>query len=229
MTFQILIIEDEKEIREIIGKYMQQSGFHVTLCSDGIEGLSQFAEKAFNLVILDVMMPIIDGFEVLRQIRLISEVPVILLTAKYEEIHRLKGFDLGVDDYVVKPFSPRELVKRVEAILKRSYGSHKSKEILKVPPFSLNLQTLKLYKMEEEIEITTREFEVLRIFFTHPFQIFSREQLIETAFGIDYDGFERNIDTHIKNIRQKIEVDSKNPKYLKTKYGAGYYFGGDPK
>lgn len=229
MAFQVLIIEDEQEIREIVGKYMEQAGFHVTLCRDGIEGLSKFEEKEFHLIILDVMMPIIDGFEVLRQIRVISEVPVILLTAKYEEFHRLKGFDLGVDDYVVKPFSPKELVKRAEVILKRAYGGGNGKTVLTVKPFSLDLQRLKLFRDSEEIEITTREFEVLRVFFTNPHMIFSREQLIEAAFGLDYDGFERNIDTHIKNIRQKIEADSKSPQYLKTKYGAGYYFGGDSK
>lgn len=227
MAYSILIIEDEKEIREIVGKYLEQDGFYVTLAKDGLEGLAKLNEMTFNLVILDIMMPVIDGFEVLKQLRLVMDVPVIMLTAKFEENDRLKGFDLGVDDYVVKPFSPKELVKRVEAILKRSYGSSFDRQRLQFGPFQLDLKNQKLYKEQNEIDITTREFEILKVFFNNPNQLFSREQLIETAFGFDYEGFERNIDTHIKKIRQKIEEDSKNPKYLKTKYGAGYILGGD--
>lgn len=227
MAYKILIIEDEKDIREIVGKYMLQAGFEPFLAAEGLEGLSKFNDLQPHLVILDVMMPIIDGFEVLKQIRLTSDTPVILLTAKYEESDRLRGFDDGVDDYVVKPFSPKELVKRVEAILKRSYGNALERTSLTVPPFRLDLQQQKLFNGSEEIEITTKEFAILKVFFTNPHQLLSRDQLIEDAFGYDYEGFERNIDTYIKKIRQKIEQDSKNPHYLKTKYGAGYQFGGD--
>lgn len=227
MPYRILIIEDEKDIREIVGKYMEQAGFEVSLAPNGIEGLSKFGDYNPHLVVLDVMMPVIDGFEVLRQIRLISQVPVILLTAKYEEADRLKGFDLGVDDYVVKPFSPKELVKRAEVFLKRSYGSQSDAASLFVRPFRLDLHQQKLFNGDQEIEITSKEFAILKVFFTNPNQLLSRDQLIEDAFGYDYEGFERNIDSHIKKIRQKIETDSRNPKYLKTKYGAGYLFGGD--
>ncbi len=227
MAHKILIIEDEKDIREIVAKYLEQAGFEAILASEGIDGLSKFSDFKPQLVILDVMMPIIDGFEVLRQIRLISTVPVILLTAKYEEKDRLRGFDIGADDYVVKPFSSKELVKRVEAILKRTYALPSTDENLYLPPFVLDLKQQKLFQDELEIEITTKEFSILKVFFTNPHQLLSREQLIEDAFGFDYEGFDRNIDSHIKKLRQKIELDSKNPRYLKTKYGAGYVFGGD--
>ena len=239
---KILIIEDEKEIRSIVGKYMEQEGYQVELATDGLDGLSKFNEFKPHLVILDVMMPIIDGFQVLSQIRQTSDVPVILLTAKYEEVDRLKGFDEGVDDYVTKPFSPKELVRRVNAILKRSYGSLGTlnnsgsgntispafeRGFLTLTPFKLDLGQQKLYKDQVEIEITSKEFLLLKVFFQNPNQLLSRDQLIEDAFGFEYDGFERNIDSHIKKLRQKIEVDSRNPQYLKTKYGAGYTFGGD--
>lgn len=236
MTHRILIVEDELEIRSIVGKYMSQEGYDVELAKDGLDGLSKFVEFKPHLVILDVMMPIVDGFQVLKQIRQTSDVPVILLTARHEEGDRLKGFDEGVDDYVVKPFSPKELVRRVNAILKRSYGSSTSvtvtnttfeRGMLTLPPFKLDLGQQKLFKNDLEIDITSKEFAILKVFFQNPNQLLSRDQLIEDAFGFEYEGFERNIDSHIKKLRQKIETDSRNPKYLKTKYGAGYAFGGD--
>lgn len=233
---RILIVEDELEIRSIVGKYMTQEGYDVALAKDGLDGLAKFSEYKPHLVILDVMMPIVDGFQVLNQIRQTSDVPVILLTAKHEEIDRLKGFDEGVDDYVVKPFSPKELVRRVNAIIKRTYGSAAASSatnatiergFIALPPFKLDLGQQKLFKNDEEIEITSKEFAILKVFFQNPHQLLSRDQLIEDAFGFEYEGFERNIDSHIKKIRQKIEIDSRNPQYLKTKYGAGYTFGGD--
>ena len=226
MPFKILIIEDEKNISEIVAKYLEKEGYTTIIANDGIEGLALFRDSNPDLVISDVMMPTIDGFEVLREIRLISDVPVIMLTAKQEEVDRLKGFENGADDYVTKPFSPKELVRRVMVMLKRTYKVIEYKQVLIEGELKLDLNKQKLYKNEDEIAITSKEFQIIYAFFKNPRQILSREQLIELAFSNDFDGFDRTIDAHIKKIRHKIEEDTKNPKYLKTKYGAGYIFGG---
>ena len=226
MPFKILIIEDEKNISEIVAKYLEKEGYTTLIANDGIEGLALFRDSNPDLVISDVMMPTIDGFEVLREIRLISDVPVIMLTAKQEEVDRLKGFENGADDYVTKPFSPKELVRRVMVILKRTYKAIEDKQVLIEGELKLDLNKQKLYKNEDEIDITSKEFQIIYAFFKNPRQILSREQLIELAFSNGFDGFDRTIDAHIKKIRHKIEEDTKNPKYLKTKYGAGYIFGG---
>ena len=226
MPFKILIIEDEKNISEIVAKYLEKEGYTTLIANDGIEGLALFRDSNPDLVISDVMMPTIDGFEVLREIRLISDVPVIMLTAKQEEVDRLKGFENGADDYVTKPFSPKELVRRVMVMLKRTYKAIEDKQVLIEGELKLDLNKQKLYKYEDEIDITSKEFQIIYAFFKNPRQILSREQLIELAFSNDFDGFDRTIDAHIKKIRHKIEEDTKNPKYLKTKYGAGYIFGG---
>lgn len=226
MPFKILIIEDEKNISEIVAKYLEKEGYTTLIANDGIEGLALFRDSHPDLVISDVMMPTIDGFEVLREIRLISDVPVIMLTAKQEEVDRLKGFENGADDYVTKPFSPKELVRRVMVMLKRTYKAIEDKQVLIEGELKLDLNKQKLYKNEDEIDITSKEFQIIYAFFKNPRQILSREQLIELAFSNDFEGFDRTIDAHIKKIRHKIEEDTKNPKYLKTKYGAGYIFGG---
>lgn len=226
MSFKILIIEDEKNISEIVAKYLEKEGYTTLIASDGIEGLALFRDSNPDLVISDVMMPTIDGFEVLREIRLISDVPVIMLTAKQEEVDRLKGFENGADDYVTKPFSPKELVRRVMVMLKRTYKAIEDKQVLIEGELKLDLNKQKLYKNEDEIAITSKEFQIIYAFFKNPRQILSREQLIELAFNNGFDGFDRTIDAHVKKIRHKIEEDTKNPKYLKTKYGAGYIFGG---
>ena len=226
MPFKILIIEDEKNISEIVAKYLEKEGYTTIIANDGIEGLALFRDSNPDLVISDVMMPTIDGFEVLKEIRLISDVPVIMLTAKQEEVDRLKGFENGADDYVTKPFSPKELVRRVMVMLKRTYKVIEYKQVLIEGELKLDLNKQKLYKNEDEIDITSKEFQIIYAFFKNPRQILSREQLIELAFSNDFDGFDRTIDAHIKKIRHKIEEDTKNPKYLKTKYGAGYIFGG---
>lgn len=226
MKYKVLVIEDERDIREIVVKYLENSDYEVHEGINGIQGLKKFREIMPHIVILDIMMPDITGFEVLEEMRKISDSPVIMLTAKQEEIDRLHGFELGADDYVLKPFSPKELIKRVEAILKRVYSKSQKDSFLRSGELILDLKKYKLFKNNDEIIITTKEFNILKVFFENPEVVFSRENLIESAFGYDYIGFDRNIDSYIKNLRSKIEDDAKNPKYLKTKYGAGYVFGG---
>lgn len=226
LIFKILVVEDQKEIRDLIAKYLKKEGYDVVVASQGFEALEIFENQDIHLILLDVMMPGIDGFEVLTQIRKISEVPVIMITAKQEEIDRLRGFNLGVDDYVVKPFSPRELVKRVQVFLKRIYNEG-SEIVYQYQNIRLYTKNLMLMRDQQEIDLTAAEYKVLLALMKNKGQILSRDQLIEQAFGAEYEGYDRNVDSFIKRIRQKIEVDPKNPKLLITKYGAGYIFGGE--
>lgn len=226
MSYKIMIVEDEAQIRSVITAYLENAGFEVIEAQNGFDGLALFESKSPALVVLDVMMPGISGFEVLSEIRRISQVPVIMLTAKQQEDDRINGFDLGADDYVSKPFSPRELVKRIEAIIKRTYGDEALHNTIKCDDLVLDLKKQALFKAGTEIEITSKEFEILCVFFMNQGQLLTREQLIENAFGAEYDGFDRNVDSYIKKIRHKIEINSRDPRYLRTKYGAGYIFGG---
>ncbi len=226
MRYQILVVEDQPEIRSIVEKYLLKEGYAVLTASDGLEALALFNNNTVHLVLLDVMMPGIDGFEVLKEIRTVSEVPVIMLTARQGEIDRVRGFRGGVDDYVVKPFSARELMLRVQRLLLRVY--HEREEIVhQCEDLRLHTASMKLYRGETEIPVTTAEYLLLSVLFRNQGRVMSREQLIQQAYGTDYDGYDRNIDSYIKNIRQKIEADPRHPHVLLTKYGAGYQFGGN--
>ncbi len=228
MTHKILVVEDNEEISNIVSQYLKKEGHEVQIAPNGFEALEIFSKEVFHLVLLDIMMPGISGYEVLKELRTTSDVPVIMLTAKEQEVDRLKGFDYGADDYVVKPFSPRELVKRVSAIFKRVYKD-KEEEILSLDCLHLHLNSMKFYKNQEEIELTSTEFLILKVFLNNQGIVLTRERLIQLAFGYDYEGLDRSVDTYIKRIRAKIEDDTKNPKYLKTRYGMGYIFGSDIK
>lgn len=226
MKFNILVVEDHKDISNIIIKYLEKEGYSYELAEDGFVALELFSKNAFHLIILDIMMPGIDGFQVLKEIRNISNVPVIILTAKEQEIDRLKGFDYGADDYVVKPFSPRELIQRVNVLLRRLYNK-KDRKAIEAGDFKLYIDDERLTKNNEEIPITHTEFLLMKAFMEHKGAVLTREQLINIALGMDYEGYDRSIDSHIKRLRQKIENDSKNPTYIKTRYGVGYIFGGE--
>ncbi|WKY48191.1 response regulator transcription factor [Eubacteriaceae bacterium ES3] len=226
MKYQILVVEDQEEIRSVIEKYLHHEGYEVQIAKDGFEALSLFNSNTTHLILLDVMMPGIDGFEVLTEIRKVSEVPIILLTAKQEEVDRIKGLKIGADDYVVKPFSARELMLRIQRLLKRVYQEI-DEIVYKYQDFSLHTGSMKLYRGQDNIVITSAEYSLLLVLFKNQGQVLSREQLIEQAFGADYDGYDRNIDSYIKRIRQKIEKNPREPHILKTKYGAGYIFGGE--
>mgnify|MGYP003485506867 CR=1 FL=1 len=218
MKFNILIVEDEVEISEVIKKYIEHEGYNYKVVENGFQALEAFNQDTFHLVLLDVMLPGIDGFQVLKEIRTISSVPIIMITAKRQEVDRLKGFDEGADDYVVKPFSPRELIKRIKVFFKRIYNES-DEVILHIDQFKLFLNSRKLFKNDEEIEITATEFQLL--------QAFMNNKGIVLAFGYEYEGFDRNIDVYIKRLRNKIEENPSQPKYLVTKFRAGYVFGGE--
>ncbi|MGM0378858.1 MAG: response regulator transcription factor [Bacillota bacterium] len=223
--YNILIVEDQSKIIEIVKKYLENEGYNVLTSTTGIDGLKFFNNEKIHLVILDIMLPGIDGFDVLDEIRKTSKVPVIMLTAKKLEKDKLTGFDLGADDYIVKPFSVKELVKRVNVFIKRIYGQTND-NILEFNNLKLDLNKQIIYKNNKNIEITSSEFKILKTFFENKGQVLSRNQIIEKTFGYEYEGYNRSIDTHIKRIRRKIEDDYKNPEFIKTKYGAGYIFGG---
>ncbi len=224
---KVLVVEDEDQIRDVVIQYLKAAGYEAIEARDGFQGLSKFVDTSPDLVVLDVMMPGISGFEVLKELRSTSDVPVIMLTAKQAEVDRLTGFDLGADDYVAKPFSPRELMRRINAIMKRIRKISDGSDKLRCGELTLLTATKSLLKNNVMIELTTKEYQLLHVFFENKGYLLTREQLINDAFGHEYAGFDRSIDTHIKKIRQKIEEDSRKPKYLKTKYGAGYMFGGD--
>lgn len=221
----ILIIEDEPGIVKIIKLYLEKEGYNVLTAFDGEEGLKVFDENEISLVILDLMLPKLSGEEVIKQIRNKSEVPVIMVTAKVDEENKIGGLRLGADDYVTKPFSPRELMERVKAVLRRikKYNLPRA-DIIKTEDgrLEMDLEYNRFFKDGVEVFLTKNEFQIIKTLFSNPNKIFTREEIIELTFGLDYDAYDRAIDTHIKNIRQKIEDNPKKPQYIKTIYGMGY-------
>jgi len=226
MKGNILVVEDEEKIAEIVRVYLEREGFKVTTVGSGAEALSCLKE-GFDLVILDLMLPDIPGEEVCQTIRKDSDLPVIMLTAKIEEEDRIKGFSIGADDYVVKPFSPKELVARVKALLRRIKGSKKILSFNK-GDLIINSSRFEVKKANSPVVLTPTEFKLLRCLAEHPEQVFTRLQLVNVILGYDFEGYERTIDAHIKNIRHKIEDDPRNPSYIRTLYGIGYKFIGRP-
>lgn len=225
----ILVVEDEKNISDVIVAYLENENYQVFVAADGKKAMELFNEEEIHLIILDLMIPIISGEEVCKRVRAVSNLPIIMLTAKTEEDDKITGLSIGADDYVSKPFSPRELIGRVKALLRRSYqGKHPLAEKLffNQEDLEIDVDRMKVIKSGEEIHLTLNEFKLLLTFVSNAGQVLSREQLIEASFGYDYEGFDRTIDTHIKNLRQKIEDHPKAPKYIQTVYGAGYRFDG---
>lgn len=223
----ILIIEDEKKISDIVELYLRREGFVTKIAGTGKEAMKHLNEP-FDLIILDLMLPDISGEELCSTIRETSDAPIIMLTAKSGEEDRIKGLGLGADDYVVKPFSPRELVARVKAQLRRT-----KKVTKKVLSFNKGLLTMDTENHEVKKKgapalLTVTEFRLLMILADRPGRVFSRLQLINMVQGYDFEGYDRTVDAHIKNLRQKIEEDQRNPLFIKTVYGVGYKFTGIP-
>ena len=226
---RILVVDDEQKVLNVIEAYLIKEGFQVLTSTDGEEALNIFKSEQIHLIILDLMLPKMSGEEVCNNIRATSSVPIIMLTAKAEEDNKIDGLTIGADDYMTKPFSNRELVSRVKALIRRTYrDTHPLAELLIINngDLEINIEKMILKKQGKIITLTSNEFKILIALLTNPGQIFSREQLVNKAFGIEYDGFDRTVDTHIKNIRQKIEDDHKNPKYIISIYGMGYKFQG---
>lgn len=221
---RVLIVDDEEMIVRTIKAYLDREGFKTYTAFDGEEALRAFDAKGPDLIVLDLMLPKVSGLEVCRTIRAKSSVPIIMLTAKAAEADRVVGLELGADDYVVKPFSPRELVARIRAVLRRFDGEGAEVERIEAGSLVLDLKMRELKVEGQEIELTPTEFDLLAYLARHPGQVFTRLQLLREVQGYTYDSFARTIDTHVKNLRRKIEQDPKSPKYILTVHGVGYRF-----
>ena len=226
MANDILVIEDEPGIARIIRLYLERDGHAVRLAGDGVAGLNAARTDSPDLIVLDLMLPRLDGMEVCRALREESDVPIIMATARAEEEDRLTGFDLGADDYIVKPFSPRELAARVRAVLRRtSRQSPSGPPIIEYDGITIDFQKQMVLRGDERPSLTPTEFRLLSMLASQPGRPFSRDQIIEGVFGYDFDGYDRTVDVHIANLRRKIEPDVRRPRYVQTVHGVGYRFG----
>jgi len=228
MKKTILVVDDEPKITRLAQDYLEKSGFAVLTSGDGQQALAIIRQERPDLIVLDLMLPGLDGLDVCRAIRRESDVPIIMLTARAEEADQLIGLELGADDYITKPFSPRALVARVRALLRRAQGNLLQEETLKAGDLVLDLRRKQLSLKGKIIHLTRSEFLLLETLVKHPGQPLSREQLLESLHDVVYDGVDRSVDSHIKNLRRKIEPDSTAPIYIQTVYGFGYKFQGDP-
>jgi DNA-binding response OmpR family regulator len=220
----VLVVDDERQIAQIARDYLEHAGFTVVVAADGAKALDLARSRRPDLIVLDLALPVIDGLDVARLLRRESDVPIIMLTARVEESDRLAGLEIGADDYVTKPFSPRELVARVKAVLRRSDVTASRGDVFTVSDLTLDVPKVRLTRGLEAIELTATEFQLLTTLARQPGRVFTRAQLLDAIHGLEGDAFERAIDTHIKNIRRKIEPDTRNPIYVLTVYGIGYKF-----
>jgi two-component system, OmpR family, alkaline phosphatase synthesis response regulator PhoP len=221
----ILIIEDEPELVKVLRSYLEQAGFNVLAAYRGDTGLSTWEHKRPELVILDLNLPGMDGLDVAREIRRTTSTPIIMLTARVEEADQLIGLELGADDYIAKPFSPRIVVARVRALLRRSESAPIAAHILQAADLEIDLEAHSVRRSGKLIELTPTEFNLLATLVSQPGRVFSRLQLLEASQGNAYEGYERTIDAHIKNLRSKLEINPRRPQYIETVFGVGYRFG----
>jgi two-component system alkaline phosphatase synthesis response regulator PhoP len=229
-TRTILVVDDEPGIVTIARDYLDRAGFRVITTGDGAAALRLARTERPSLLVLDLMLPGMDGLDVARALRedpATHTLPIIMLTARVDEADRLIGLELGADDYITKPFSPRELVARVRAVLRRSEGEREVGSVLRAGDLTIDLQRRSVRRGNEQIELTATEFDLLAILAREPGRPFTRTQLLELAYDVSYAGFDRTVDAHIKNLRRKIEPDPREPKYVLTIYGVGYKFAED--
>ena len=229
MRKKILVVEDEKNIAELERDYLEANGYEVEIAFDGKSGLDRALESDFDLVILDVMLPDIDGFEVCRQIRKSKECPVLMVSAKKDKIDKIRGLGLGADDYITKPFSPSELVARVTAHISRyerltSKGEEPVNYVINIGNLSIDKNARRVFINDEEVSLTNKEFDLLVFLASNPNVVFSKDTIFDKIWGLDAIGETSTVTVHINRIREKIEDDSSNPQYIETVWGAGYRF-----
>jgi len=227
MAKTILVVDDKRELRTMVQLYLEEEGFNVVKAGNGSEALYVARESKPDLILLDMMMPEMSGYDFMRIYSKEAETPIIILTAKLEEGDKVLGLELGADDYVTKPFSLRELTARVRAVLRRSAKQLTAQPMLRAADIELDRSTRAVSVNGQGVDLTPSEFEMLAVFLTEPGRVFSRMDLLEQLQGDAYDGYERTIDVHIRNLRAKIEPDSRKPKYIQTVYGIGYRFAGE--
>lgn len=229
MGTKVLVVDDEKLIVKGIRFSLQQDGMEVDCAYDGEEAISMAKQKEYDIILLDVMLPIYDGFQVCQEIRSFSDVPIIMLTAKGDDMDKILGLENGADDYVTKPFNILEVKARIKAIIRRSSkqkSEEEEKQIIVKGEFKLDLDGRRLFISDREINLTAKEFDLLELLVMHPDKVYSREKLLNLVWGYEYPGDVRTVDVHVRRLREKIEANPGEPKYVHTKWGVGYYFKG---
>lgn len=224
MAAKILVVDDEKRLVSLVEAYLKQEGYAVVTASNGQEALFCARQEKPDLILLDIMMPEMDGYEFIQAHRREADTPIILLTARVEEEDHVIGLELGADDYVTKPFRPRELVARVRAVLRRTGRSLPTTAVLHVGEITLDRAGHQVKVGDNLVDVTPSEFDLLAALMSTPGRVFSRMELLDHIQGVAYEGYERTIDVHVKNLRSKIETDTRNPRYIETIYGVGYRF-----
>lgn len=223
---RILVVDDEAQIVRVLEGYLNRAGYEVLTAYDGREALRMARQEEPDLILLDLMLPELDGLDVCRILRRDTNIPIIMLTARVEETDRIIGLELGADDYVVKPFSPREVVARVRAVLRRlAPPVEDASQVIEVGELRLDTARRVLNVGDQSVDLTPSEFEILRVMMGAPGHVFSRSQLLDASQGVAFDGYDRSIDTHIKNLRRKIEPDPRRPRHILTVHGVGYKVG----
>ncbi len=224
MNETILVVDDEPKIVKLAQDYLERSGFRVVTAADGTTALAVARHERPDLIVLDLNLPGTDGLDVCRALRRTSDVPIIMLTARIEETDRLIGLELGADDYISKPFSPRELVARVRAVLRRVRGGVHQPGLIRAGDLEIDLDGHRVTRAKQSLRLSRTEFNLLAILAQHPGQTFTRAQLISRLHGVVYEGYDRSIDAHVKNLRRKLESNPADPRYVLTVYGIGYKF-----
>jgi len=229
---RILVVDDDKEIVRLVRAYLEQAGYRVFVAYDGEMALHTIRTERPDLVVLDLMLPGRDGWDITRIVRAdptLPDIPIIMLTARVEDTDRIIGLELGADDYITKPFNPREVVARARAVLRRTAGEFAPPQIVQIGRLLLDLDRHEVQMDGRPVELTPTEFELLRVLMQNAGHAFTRSELIEKGLGYTYEGLERTVDSHVKNLRRKIEPDPKKPSYVQTVYGVGYRLVGEGK
>jgi DNA-binding response OmpR family regulator len=230
MAKKVLVVDDEKLIVKGIRFSLEQDGMEVECAYDGEEALKLATEHEYDMILLDLMLPKIDGFEVCQRIREFSNVPIVMLTAKGDDMDKILGLEYGADDYITKPFNILEVKARIKAIMRRTGSKTPAPQakakVIESGDLKLDLESRRLFILGREVNLTAREFELLELFVTNQNKVFSREKLLELVWGADYPGDVRTVDVHVRRLREKIEANPSEPKYVHTKWGVGYYYRG---